>query len=94
MFGDAEAELAGLEVPDATAALEDAERGAELRAAIEALPDKYRLPIVLAYYSEWSYDHIAAELGITRGHVGVLLLRARRALRRGLSAVAEEESKP
>lgn len=62
-----------------------AERDAEIRDAIAALPDRYRVPIVLAYFEHLSYDEIAARLGITRNHVGVLLLRARRTLRLSLS---------
>ncbi len=65
-------------------ALVDAEQETQLRDAVAALPDKYRVPIVLAYFNDWSYDRIAAELGITRNHVGVLLLRGKRALRRAL----------
>lgn len=87
LFGDADVEHAALEAdtPDALEALADAERAAEIRGAVDALPDRYRLPLVLAYYNEWSYDDIAAELGITRTHVGVLLLRGRRSLRRALA---------
>ncbi|NJN52409.1 MAG: sigma-70 family RNA polymerase sigma factor [Gammaproteobacteria bacterium] len=77
-----EAEATGTPAPDA---LIDAERDAQVRAAIAALPDNYRLPIVLAYYNESSYDEIAEVLGITRNHVGVLLLRAKHALRRALA---------
>ncbi len=49
--------------------------------AVDALPEAYRLPIVMAYYADASHDEIAATLGITRNHVGVLLLRGRRRLR-------------
>jgi RNA polymerase sigma factor (sigma-70 family) len=49
--------------------------------AVDALPEKYRVPLVLAYYAEASYDDIASALGITRNHVGVLLLRAKQRLR-------------
>lgn len=52
--------------------------------AVDALPEKYRVPVVMAYYADASYDDIAAALGITRNHVGVLLLRARQRLRRVL----------
>ena len=88
--GEVEVERIEAEAPAPEDALADAERNEEIRSAIEALPDKYRLPLVLAYYNEWSYDEIAAELGITRNHVGVLLLRARRTLRRALTARDEE----
>jgi RNA polymerase sigma-70 factor (ECF subfamily) len=94
-FGDEATELAEAQADEAHAldVLVDAERAAEIRAAIAALPEKYRLPVVLAYYSEAGYDEIAASLGITRTHVGVLLLRAKRALRRALAAPADEPLK-
>ena len=67
------------------------ERSGKVRAALAALPEKYRLPIVLAYYNDASYDEIAEALGISRNHVGVLLLRGKQALRKAL-APSEEDS--
>jgi RNA polymerase sigma-70 factor (ECF subfamily) len=64
------------------AAEHDAQRVSE---AVDALPEKYRVPIVMAYYSDASYDDIAAALDISRNHVGVLLLRAKQHLRRALA---------
>jgi len=58
--------------------------------AVEALPDRYRLPIVLAYYADASYEEIADSLGITTNHVGVLLSRGKEQLRRHLSQLHEE----
>jgi RNA polymerase sigma-70 factor (ECF subfamily) len=49
--------------------------------AIEELPEKYRVPLVMAYYNDASYDDIAESLGISVNHVGVLLLRAKKQLR-------------
>ena len=60
---------------------EDSER---LNQAVEQLPDKYRVPLVLAYYNDASYDEIATSLSTSRNHVGVLLLRARQKLREEL----------
>jgi RNA polymerase sigma-70 factor (ECF subfamily) len=60
------------------------ERAAELKVAIAALPERYRLPLVLAYYRDASYDEVAATLGITRTHAGALICRAKQALRRAL----------
>jgi len=60
--------------------------------AVEALPEQYRLPIVLAYYSESTYEEIAETLGITRNHVGVLLLRGKKKLREQLTAQQAEEN--
>lgn len=74
-------------------ALVTSEREAEIKAAIASLPDKHRIPLVLAYYEDASYDEIGAALGITRNHVGVLLLRAKKALRRAMSPQCEGERK-
>jgi len=92
-FGDEAQALAAArsESSEGVEALVLNERSAHVRAAIAALPEKYRLPIVLAYYHESNYDEIAAALGISRNHVGVLLLRGKQALRRAL-APSEEES--
>jgi RNA polymerase sigma-70 factor (ECF subfamily) len=62
-----------------------AERAAAIRTAVAALPERYRLPLVLAYYGEASYDDVAAALGITRTHVATLIFRAKQALRRALA---------
>jgi RNA polymerase sigma-70 factor, ECF subfamily len=92
-FGDEAAEIAAAQSEQAEGidALVGTERSSSVRAAIAALPEKYRVPIVLAYYDELSYDEIAAALGISRNHVGVLLLRGKHALRRAL-APSEEDS--
>ncbi len=52
--------------------------------AVNRLDDKYRIPIVLAYFAEASYEEIAHTLGVSRNHVGVLLLRGKQQLRRVL----------
>jgi RNA polymerase sigma-70 factor (ECF subfamily) len=66
------------------------ERAAELKVAIAALPERYRLPLVLAYYRDASYDEVAAALGITRTHAGALICRAKQALRRTLRSAHAE----
>ena len=93
LFDDVDTEIEALDssAPSALETLIDAERSAEIRDAISGLPDKYRLPIVLAYYNDANYDEIAHALGITRNHVGVLLLRAKQLLRHSL-ATSQEES--
>jgi RNA polymerase sigma-70 factor (ECF subfamily) len=55
-----------------------------VRDAIGRLPENYRVPLVLRYYSELSYDEIAQQLGLKRDYVAVLLLRAKQELRRKL----------
>jgi RNA polymerase sigma-70 factor (ECF subfamily) len=85
---------AAADVPDAAencaGPLIAAQRAEAVARAVDALPDKLRIPIVLAYYAETSYDDIAATLGITRNHVGVLLWRGKTQLRRTLAGFEEE----
>lgn len=71
--------------PDSLGAALGAERAATVNAAVAKLPEKYRVPLALAYFADSSYDEIAAELGITRTHVGVLLCRGKQLLRKALA---------
>jgi RNA polymerase sigma-70 factor (ECF subfamily) len=60
------------------------ERGHEVRHALSELPEKYRVPLVLAYYNEMSYDEIAAALGLARNNVATLIFRGKQQLREKL----------
>jgi RNA polymerase sigma-70 factor (ECF subfamily) len=62
-----------------------AERGEIVRRALGSLPDKFRIPIVLAYYNEFNYDQIAAVLQIPRNTVATLLYRGKHLLREKLT---------
>jgi RNA polymerase sigma-70 factor, ECF subfamily len=62
-----------------------AERGDSVRRALMTLPHRLRIPLVLAYYNELSYDEIARTLGLKRTHVATLLFRAKQELRRKLA---------
>jgi RNA polymerase sigma factor (sigma-70 family) len=81
---EAAAAVAGPD-PDSLGAALGAERAAAVNAAVAQLPEKYRVPLALAYFADSSYDEIAAELGITRTHVGVLLCRGKQMLRKALA---------
>jgi len=70
--------------PSPLGAVIGAEERAQVRKAISALPENYRVPLVLRYYGELSYDEIAAQLGVESGHVGALIFRAKQELRRKL----------
>jgi RNA polymerase sigma-70 factor (ECF subfamily) len=61
-----------------------AERGHDVRAALAELGDKYRVPLVLVYYNEMSYDEIASALGLSRNLVATLIFRAKQQLRQKL----------
>ena len=58
----------------------------EIRRAMDKLPSRSRMALVLRYYSDMSYDDIASTLGVRRTFVGVVLLRARHQLREILEA--------
>jgi RNA polymerase sigma-70 factor, ECF subfamily len=58
---------------------------AQVRNAIERLAENYRVPLVLRYYGELSYDEIAQELGLERNNVAALIFRAKQELRRRLA---------
>jgi len=58
---------------------------AEVRDAIARLRQNYRVPLVLRYYGELSYDEIAHELGLERNNVAALIFRAKQELRRRLA---------
>ena len=62
------------------------ERRDEVREVIAGLPEQCRVPLVLRYYGEMSYEEIAAELGLRRNHVATLIFRAKQALRRTLAS--------
>ncbi len=55
--------------------------GQQVRTALDKLPPRARMALVMRYYSEMTYEEIADSLGVRRAFVGVLLLRARHQLR-------------
>jgi RNA polymerase sigma-70 factor (ECF subfamily) len=61
------------------------EQAARVHAAIEALPERYRLPLVYAALQELGYDDIAMVLGIPVGTVKTLVFRGKALLRQELS---------
>jgi len=65
--------------------LVSAEEQNVVRAAIAALPERSRLPLVLRYYNELSYDEIAATLSLSRANVATLIFRAKQELREALA---------
>src|SRR6266568_6575665 len=52
-----------------------------VRSAVAGLPELYRVPVVLRYFSELSIEEIAALTGRPSSTVGVQLLRGRALLR-------------
>jgi len=70
--------------PSPLGAVLGAEERAQVRDAIARLPENYRVPLVLRYYGELSYDEIAQQLDLKRDYVAALLFRAKQELRRKL----------
>ena len=62
---------------------------AAVASAIAALPEQQRVPLVLRYYGEMSYEEIAVRLDWTRTRVAVGLFRAKQRLRRAFLAARE-----
>lgn len=62
----------------------------QVRAAVRALPWRYREVVVLRYLEELSVDEICALLGARRGAIEVRLNRAREMLRLGLAGLEDE----
>ena len=94
LFGDEVDELEALAdgkalVLNDLISLEEAE---SLNGAVTNLDAKYRVPLILAYFNQLSYDEIAEQLSISRNHVGVLLLRAKQRLRADLAGEGGEVS--
>ncbi len=70
--------------PSPLGAVLSTEERAQVRDAVARLPENYRVPLVLRYYGELSYDEIAQQLGLQRNYVAALLFRAKQELRRKL----------
>src|SRR5271168_1907638 len=70
--------------PSPLGAVISKEERAKVREAIAGLPENYRVPLVLRYYSELSYDEIAQQLDLERNYVAALIFRAKKELRRRL----------
>lgn len=75
--------------PDPAAALEAAQQRAGLHRHIDALPESYRLLVMLRYQQELAYEEIATVLSLPLGTVKTGLFRARARLR---AALLEEEA--
>ncbi|MCH7707518.1 MAG: RNA polymerase sigma factor [Myxococcales bacterium] len=62
----------------------DAESRRRIQRALDRLPLKYRLPLLLRYLQDLDYERIGEILDVSVGQVGTLLFRARLKLREQL----------
>jgi RNA polymerase sigma-70 factor (ECF subfamily) len=72
--------------------LGNCERAACVRAAVAALPPKYRDVVVAHYVDDLELQGIARRLGLTEGAVRVRLHRARARLRKSLARTMAREA--
>ena len=94
VFSESEPQESDLETPGPSplGRLVVAEQREALGRAIESLPLRYRLPLLLRYFDDMDYQAIAKSIGVTREQVGTLLFRAKRLLREEIEARASEPS--
>jgi RNA polymerase sigma-70 factor, ECF subfamily len=87
VFASDPEEAVDARAPDASplAEIMAEEERAALATAVATLPDRFRVPLVLRYNAEMSYDDIAERLGQTRQEVATSLFRAKQRLRRALT---------
>jgi RNA polymerase sigma-70 factor (ECF subfamily) len=85
LFSELEAEGAPFDAPEETAPAPEVSDEA-LEAAVAALPDHQRVPLVLFHFEDRSYEQIAAQLGVPLSKVKSDIFRGRAALRRALEA--------
>ena len=71
--------------------LERGERFERIRDAIDSLPERYRLPVILRYLQELSYEEISVFTGESRDEIHGILQRAGRQLRDLLADLEAEE---
>ncbi len=83
-----ETESAEPEAPEQAVLREESRE--RVRRAIERLPERPRLALVLRYYAELSYAEIAVAIDATPEQVGVILHRARHELRRRLQPDSQQ----
>jgi RNA polymerase sigma-70 factor (ECF subfamily) len=71
--------------PSPLGAVISTQERAQVRDTIARLPENYRMPLILRYYGELSYEEIAQELGLEKNYVAALIFRAKQELRRRLA---------
>ncbi len=70
-----------------------AEQREKVRAALQALPEEYRLPLLLRYIDGAGYDQITMQLDLSNGSLRGLLHRGLKLLRSNLKTEASDESR-
>lgn len=75
-----------VEIPDETVnELSDEEQRGIVERALQELPERHRVPLVLYHFEELSYEEIAKQLGASLSKVKTDIFRARAALAKQLA---------
>jgi RNA polymerase sigma-70 factor (ECF subfamily) len=80
--------------PKASSDVEETEVAAQVRAAVDQLPEQQRLALVLTRFHGCSYEDVAESMDTTVAAVKSLLTRARENLRKHLLHFVTAESEP
>lgn len=88
---EAHVEIADTQTAEPNKALLEAELNAAVDAAIEALPKKQRLAMILRRYEQLPYEEIATILGTSVASVKSHLFRARATLKESLSKYLDQD---
>ena len=99
VFGDATGEESGPSLPDGASPrpsqdMEITDTQAQVRAAVDALPEQQRLALVLTRFHGCSYEDVAETMETTIPAVKSLLTRARENLRKQLRDLVEARGMP
>jgi len=60
------------------------EHGESIRRALGSLDERFRVPLTLFFYNDFSYDEIAGVLNVSRNTVATLIFRGKQKLRKTL----------
>lgn len=81
---DATGEIGPDDAPGALIQITQREDRRAVLEALDALPPKYRIPLVLRFYRDFDYEAIASTLGTSKNQVSTLLFRGKQRLRQAL----------
>lgn len=73
-----------LDRPGPLGAMLTTEHRESIRRALRSLDERFRVPLVLFFYNDFSYDEIAAVLNVSRNTVATLIFRGKQKLRKKL----------
>lgn len=80
-----------LDRPGPLADLLSTEHGKLIRSALRSLDERFRVPLILFFYNDFSYDDIASVMNVSRNTVATLIFRGKQKLRNKLNKEKHHE---